>query len=146
MAPPLIRAVRKQAANNGAVTILDAPPGTSCPVVTTIEGCDFVVLVTEPTPFGLHDLSLAVDTVRALGLPMGIVINRVGIGDDRVARYAEKEGIELLAEIPDSRQVAQAYSRGELMVEAFDNWPPIFENLYAGILNILDARKKEAVS
>ncbi|MDI6796038.1 MAG: ATP-binding protein [Desulfatibacillaceae bacterium] len=142
MAPPLIRAVRKNTADE-QITLLDAPPGTSCPVVTTMEGCDFVVLVTEPTPFGLHDLSLAVETVRAINLPMGIVINRMGIGDDRVNRYAAQEGIEILAQIPDSRQVAQAYSRGELMVAGIDDWPPIFESLYANIQKILAARSKE---
>lgn len=113
MSPPLIHAVRDAVANDETV-ILDAPPGTSCPVVAAVYQSDFCVLVTEPTPFGLHDFSLAVKMIRQLGVPFGAVINRVGIGDDRVHAFCEKEGIEILAEIPDDRRVAEAYARGEV--------------------------------
>jgi MinD superfamily P-loop ATPase len=121
MAPPLIRAVKSRL-SNGALAILDAPPGTSCPVVTTLRGADFVVLVTEPTPFGLHDLTLAVDMVRELAIPFGVVVNRVGIGDDRVHAFCGKENIPIVLEIPDDRRIAEAYSRGRLIVDALPEY------------------------
>jgi len=117
MSPPLIRAVRDEVTGDETV-ILDAPPGTSCPVVAAVHRSDFCVLVTEPTPFGLHDFSLAVKMIRLLGVPFGAVINRVGIGDDRVHAYCEREGIEILAEIPDDRRIAEAYARGEVPLDA----------------------------
>lgn len=121
MAPPLIREVRRKAAN-GRITIVDAPPGTSCPVIASLKGSDFVVLVTEPTPFGLNDLDLAVGAVRKLDLPMGIVINRCDMGDDRVVRYARKEEIPILLQIPFDRNVAERYARGELLAETLPQW------------------------
>lgn len=116
MPVPVIRAV-KRAAADGAPTIVGCPPGTSCPVVAALRGCDAVVLVTEPTPFGLHDLTLAVATTRQLGLPMGVVVNRAGIGDNRVAEYCQTESIPLLLEIPDDRRIAEAYARGVLALD-----------------------------
>ncbi len=116
MSPPLIRAVKARASADG-VTIFDAPPGTSCPVIESVKDSDFVMLVTEPTPFGLNDLKLAVEMVRKLGLPFGVVINRSDVGDDGVVRYCEKEGIAILLEIPDDRRIAEGYSRGEMAVE-----------------------------
>ena len=120
MPPPLIRAT-KRARQADAVIILDAPPGTSCPVVATVRDADFVVLVTEPTPFGLNDLRLAVELMRQLGRTFGVVINRAGIGDDAVRGFCQAESIRVLAEIPDDRRVAEAYSRGAMMtgVESF---------------------------
>jgi MinD superfamily P-loop ATPase len=103
-APPLIRAV-KDRLRNGIPAILDAPPGTSCPVIATLRGADFVVLVTEPTPFGLHDLRLAVDMVRTLGIPFGVVINRIGIGDERVHAFCSEENVPVLLEIPEYRGI-----------------------------------------
>ena len=117
MSPPLIEKV-KEAAKDGELVIVDAPPGTSCPVIAAMGGTHYVVLVTEPTPFGLHDLKLAVEAVRVLNIPFGIVINRADAGDDRVVRYAEAEGIEILLSIPYSRKVAEYYARGRLLVEA----------------------------
>lgn len=117
MSPPVIRAVRA-AAPDVDWQIVDAPPGTSCPVVTAVRGCDFVILVTEPTPFGLHDLKLAVATIRQIQLPLAVVINRADAGDDRVAQYCADEAIPVLLSIPDDRRVAEAYSRGNLMVNA----------------------------
>lgn len=109
--PPLIRETKKSA---GAGTlIIDSPPGTSCPVIESIDGADYVVLVTEPTPFGLHDLKLAVELVRKMGVDYGVVINRADIGTSMVAEYCTEEGIQILAEIPDSREIAEGYSRGE---------------------------------
>jgi MinD superfamily P-loop ATPase len=133
MSPPLIRAV-KDRLQKGAAAILDAPPGTSCPVTATLRGADFVVLVTEPTPFGLHDLKLAVDMVRELGIPFGVVVNRVGIGDDRVRLFCGKESIPVLLEIPDDRRIAEAYSRGELIVEALPEYAALFERLREAVL------------
>ncbi len=96
------------------LTILDCPPGTSCPVIASIHGSDLVLLVTEPTPFGLHDLKLAVEMVRALKLPLAVVLNRCDIGDNQVRQYCASQRIAILAEIADDRAVAEAYSRGQL--------------------------------
>ena len=101
MAPPLIRAVKTRLLK-GVPAILDAPPGTSCPVVTTLRGASFVLLVTEPTPFGLHDLKLAEEMVRELEIPRGVVVNRAGVGDDRVHRFCTEKNIPILLEIPPS--------------------------------------------
>ncbi len=135
MAPPLIRRV-KENIRRGNPTILDAPPGTSCPVVTTLWGSDFVLLVTEPTPFGLSDLELAVGAVREMGLPLGLVINRADLGDRRVHDYAAQERLPILLEIPFDRQVATAYARGELLVETFPAWQQMMKQLYKQILTI----------
>lgn len=137
--PPVIRAVRS-AAPAVDWQIIDAPPGTSCPVVTAVRGCDFVVLVTEPTPFGLHDLKLAVAVMRQLELPFGVVINRADIGDDRVVRYCAEESISLLLSIPDDRRVAEAYSRGELMVTAVPELRRGLETLWEWLEDHVAAR------
>lgn len=113
LAPPLIRSV-KRTRKADAIAILDAPPGTSCPVVATVRDADYVVLVTEPTPFGLNDLRLAVELMRRLRKGFGVVINRAGIGDGAVQSFCDAEGIPVLEHIPDNRRVAEAYSRGEL--------------------------------
>jgi MinD superfamily P-loop ATPase len=113
MSPPLIRAVKRMR-TEGALTILDAPPGTSCPVVAAVRDAEYVALVTEPTPFGLNDLRLAVDLMRRMNLRFGVVINRAGIGDRAVNTYCAAEGIPVLAEIPDDRRVAEAYARGDV--------------------------------
>lgn len=117
MSPPAIRAV-KAAAPAVDLTILDCPPGTSCPVIESVRGCDLLVLVTEPTPFGLHDLKLAVEMARALGLQFGVVVNRADAGDREVWEYCRRQRIAILAEIPDDRAVAEAYSRGALAAAA----------------------------
>ncbi|HPE07728.1 MAG TPA: ATP-binding protein [Smithellaceae bacterium] len=128
MAPPLIRAV-KERLQKAIPAILDAPPGTSCPVIAAIRDTDLVLLVTEPTPFGLNDLSLAVDMVRELKIPFGVIVNRMGSGDDRVQKYCEKEKIPITLEIPDDRRIAEAYSRGVLMVDALPQYRELFESL-----------------
>jgi len=128
MAPPLIRAVKKRL-NNGIPAILDAPPGTSCPVIATLRESNFVILVTEPTPFGLHDLQLAVEMVRTLNTPFGVVVNRMGIGDHRVHDYCKQALIPVLLEIPDDRRIAEAYSRGELIVDALPEYRGLFRDL-----------------
>ncbi len=132
MSPPLIRAVKAKIPKEGDA-ILDAPPGTSCPVIATLRETDYVVLVTEPTPFGLHDLRLAVAVVRELRLPFGVVVNRAGSGDDRVQDYCRDEWIPVLAEIPDDRRIAEAYSRGEMMVDTLPEYRVLFQTLWANI-------------
>lgn len=132
MAPPLIRAVRNRGWTSGLI-LVDAPPGTSCPVIAAIKGTDFVLLVTEPTPFGLHDLKLAVGAVRALHLPMGLVVNRADMGDDQVREYARTQGIPLLMEIPFERRIAESYSRGEIMALAIPEWKARFRELIVKI-------------
>jgi len=136
MSPPLIRAVKKTAQTAGHV-IIDAPPGTSCPVIETVKGCDYVVLVTEPTPFGLNDLLLAVEMVKALSIPFGVVINRSGIGDNGVTGFCNEQDIPILAQIPNDRQIAAAYSRGETIVEALPDYAGLFRGLLAQITEIL---------
>jgi MinD superfamily P-loop ATPase len=136
MAPPLIRKVRSLARPD-KVTIIDAPPGTSCPVIASMKGADFVLLVTEPTPFGLHDLKLAVGAVRMLGIPCGLVINRSDMGDDRLREYAGSEGIPVLMEIPFDRKIAESYSRGELLVDVMPEWRERFLELYQRITDLV---------
>jgi MinD superfamily P-loop ATPase len=135
MAPPLIRMVKVRL-QKGGIAILDAPPGTSCPVISTIRGTDCAVLVTEPTPFGLHDLELAVDMLKELKTPFGVIINRVGVGDDRVHDFCRKERIPILLEIPDDRRIAEAYSRGVLMVDALPEFRGLFETLFTKITSL----------
>jgi MinD superfamily P-loop ATPase len=136
MSPPLIKKVRSFA-RPGCFTIIDAPPGTSCPVISAVKGTDFVLMVTEPTPFGLHDLTLAVGAVKTLGIPCGLVINRSDIGDDRVKAYAAKEGLPVLMEIPFDRKIAEAYSRGEALVDVMPEWKPKFKDLYHRISELV---------
>jgi MinD superfamily P-loop ATPase len=128
MAVPLIRALKKKVRAQRYV-ILDCPPGTSCQVIAAVRGSDFVVLVTEPTPFGLNDLRLAVETVRTLDLPFGVVINRSDVGDLVVRRYCGDQRIPILLELPDERRIAEAYSRGLPAVEALPGMRAIFEGL-----------------
>ncbi len=116
MAPPLIRVLKKTALA-ADFTILDCPPGTSCPVVTAVRDADYVLLVTEPTPFGLHDLRLAVETMRVLGLPHGVIINRADMGDARVEAYCAEEEVTILTRINNDRRVAEACSRGTPILE-----------------------------
>ena len=137
MSPPLIKKVRKYAGENG-LTIIDAPPGTSCPVIAAMKGADFIILVTEPTPFGLHDLNLAAGAVKLLDIPCGIIINRSDLGDSSVKEFAEKEKIPLLMEIPFDRQIAEFYSRGELIVENIPEWKEKFFELYQKIKVLME--------
>ena len=133
MAPPVIRAVKKHTASEG-LTLIDCPPGTSCPVIAAMQGVDFVLLVTEPTPFGLSDLKLAVATVRELGLPMGVVVNRADLGDDSTWAFCRKEKIPILMEIPHDLRIARAYSRGVPSVEEIPELRAAYRNLYERIL------------
>ena len=140
MVPPIIKKIRSYTDPN-LITIIDAPPGTSCPVIAAMNKADFILLVTEPTPFGLHDLKLAVETVKILNIPCGLVINRVGIGNDEVNRYAKKENIPVLMEIPFDKKIAQLYSRGEMIIEKMPEYKDRFLNLFKKIKEIIE--KKE---
>jgi len=132
MSPPVIAAV-KRAAPDVDLLIVDSPPGTSCPVIESVRGSDFVLLVTEPTPFGLNDLKLAVEMVRVLHLPFAVVINRADVGDGETRQYCAAQHIRVLAEIPDDRRVAEAYSRGEMACDAL----PAYRDLYRELLTEL---------
>ncbi len=130
MSPPLIKAVKKAAdKENFKFQILDCPPGTSCPVIAAVNGADFVFMVTEPTPFGLYDLKLAVEVMKKLGLPFGIVLNRSGENDGLIEEYAKEENIKILTKIPDDRKIAECYSKGELVIKCLPNYIEAFEPL-----------------
>ena len=128
MSPPVIRAV-KASAPEADLILIDSPPGTSCPVIESIRGSDYVVLVTESTPFGLYDLTLAIELTRALGIPFGTVINRADLGDSEVARYCDQNGVPVLAQIRDDRRVAEMYSRGEMVARTLPYYRSIIEEL-----------------
>lgn len=130
MSPPVIREVLRGAPRDQSL-IIDAPPGTSCPVIETLKPADAVLLVTEPTPFGLHDLTLMVEVVRSLGLPVGVAVNRSGLGDDGIHEFCGREGIPILMELPFERRFAEACSRGELLVDRFPGVGTLFSHLAA---------------
>ncbi|MCK9357583.1 MAG: ATP-binding protein [Dehalococcoidia bacterium] len=132
MAPPIIRQVKKHTGTEG-VTIIDASPGTSCPVVEAVKGSDYCILVTEPTPFGLNDLRLAVETVRELHIRHGVVINRAGVGDAHTEEYCSNEGIPVLMTIPLDERIARSYSRGVPLIEALPEYQARFLALYGRI-------------
>jgi len=111
MATPLIRQLKRHIDKNKNV-ILDAPPGASCPVIETVKGVDYCILVTEPTPFGLHDLKIIIQVLEDMSIPFGVVINRAGIGDRKVYDYCREKNIPILLEIPYDRRIAELYSRG----------------------------------
>ena len=132
MSPPLIRKVRSFVLPD-KTNIIDAPPGTSCPVIAAMKDVDFVLMVTEPTPFGLHDLKLAVEAAKLLDVPRGLVINRSDMGDNRLKEYAAIESLPILMEIPFDRRIAEIYSRGDLMAEEMPDWKAKFRELYSDI-------------
>ncbi|MDD4873816.1 MAG: ATP-binding protein [Dehalococcoidales bacterium] len=139
MAPPVIHKV-KEYAKNSDIIIRDAPPGTSCPVVETVRDSDFCLLLTEPTPFGLNDLILAVETVRELDIPYAVIINRTGIGDAGVEDYCREEKILVLLTIPLDTEIARLYSRGVALVDGMPHWKSRFLQLYSDIKEMVDAR------
>ena len=139
MAPPIIRKV-KERADRHATVIIDVPPGTSCPVVEAVKDSDFCLLVTEPTPFGRNDLVLAVETVRQLDIPCGVVLNRTGVGDNKVAEYCRKEKIPILLTIPLDTEIARLYSRGVTLVAGLPQWQESFRELFARIEEIVNER------
>jgi MinD superfamily P-loop ATPase len=137
MSPPLIKAARALANENGVV-IVDSPPGTSCPVIASIKGSDFCILVTEPTPFGLNDLELAVEVVFELGIPAGVVINRSDIGDLAVKEFCEQRDIPILMEIPEAREIAEAYSRGDMIIDVIPAYREKFQGVFTEIEQLVN--------
>jgi MinD superfamily P-loop ATPase len=142
MAGPLIREVKKYI-ELGKTNIIDVPPGTSCPVVEAVKGSDYCVLVTEPTPFGLNDLVLAVEMVKSLNIPCGVVVNKDGIGDHKVEDYCLQENISILLRIPLRKEIAQLYSRGIPFVKNDSQWQEIFLSLYHNIEHEVVANNAE---
>ena len=154
MSTPIIRQLKQRAIPRDAhqyLVILDAPPGTACPVVETMRGADLALMVTEPTPFGLHDLRLAVEVARdELGLPVVVVINRDGLGDEGVDRYCQAEGLPILLRIPLDRRIAEAYAEGYPIVEVLPEYRQYFLDLYQHIVQLgrrpEDEPKRQEVS
>ena len=135
LAPPIIESVKEQS-QEGPV-IIDAPPGNACPAVSAIEGTDFVILVTEPTPFGLNDLKYSVRMLNQMKIPYGVVINKAGLGDSRVYNYCKNENIPILMEIPNKRKIANLYSNGIPFVTKMPEWKEKFVNLFKEIQELV---------
>jgi len=136
MAVPLIREVKKRLDKSRNV-ILDAPPGTSCPMIETVKGSDFCILVTEPTPFGLHDLKITVKVLEDMRIPYGVVVNRAGVGDKKVYEYCREKGIPILLEIPYRRKIAELYSRGVPFSLVMPGWADKFQKLFEDIKELI---------
>lgn len=128
LSPPLIREVKKRM-NKERWVILDAPPGTSCPVIQTVKGSDYTILVTEPTPFGLFDLKLAVSALEELRIPHGVILNRADVGTRETRDYLTSKGIPLLMEIPFDRRIAEGYARGQSLIAVLPEWKAAFQRL-----------------
>jgi len=148
MAPPIIRKIKKKIKKdyndnrdnnitNHHITLIDAPPGTSCPVIESIKGSDYTILVTEPTPFGLHDLALAVEVLQKLKIPHGVVLNKCDIGDYKVEEYCEKNNIPILLSIPLDKEIAVAYSKGIPIVKINSSYEQKFNQLFQKIVQII---------
>jgi MinD superfamily P-loop ATPase len=148
MAPPILKKIRNKSKEdyrsnqdnditNHHITLIDAPPGTSCPVIESIKGSDYTILVTEPTPFGLHDLILAVEVLKKLNIPHGVVLNKCDIGDHKVEEYCKKNGIPLLLSIPLDREIAVAYSQGIPIVKINSSYEQKFIQLFQKIVQTI---------
>jgi MinD superfamily P-loop ATPase len=142
MASPLIRRV-KQKVQKERIVILDAPPGTACPVIESVKGSDFCLLVTEPTPFGLNDLELAVGMLEKLGIPKGVVVNKADIGDRGVWDYCTMKNIPILMEIPMDRKIAESYSKGIPMVVENPSYIPQFLNLIEKVESLHESNRRK---
>ncbi len=140
MSPPLISRVQSLIEADELV-VIDAPPGTSCPAISAMKDSDFVLLVTEPTPFGLHDLKLTIGAVKQMDIPCGLVINRADIGSHDVYAYASRESLPILLEIPFDRRVAELYSKGCLLVDFSERWRQQFRDLFDAIEALVDLRE-----
>ncbi|MGB6068223.1 MAG: ATP-binding protein [Desulfomonilaceae bacterium] len=143
MSPPLIRAVKSKI-NPAKIAILDAPPGASCPVINTVSGSDFIIMVTEPTPFGLHDLDMAVRAVAQLNIPIGVVLNQADIGDTKVESFCGQKDIPILARIPHDRKIAEGYARGDLLVTSAPKHISLFLEMIQTIRSLICNREKTA--
>jgi MinD superfamily P-loop ATPase len=133
----VIRSLKKSVPDYNQVTLLDAPPGTSCPVVETVSDADYIILVTEPTPFGLHDLKLMIQLLREIEKPFGVVVNKANLGNQELYNYLESEGIELLTEIPFNRSYASQYAKADLFSEV----PEDINRAYEKLLQTLSLKK-----
>jgi MinD superfamily P-loop ATPase len=140
-ASPVIKMLKKHI-DDHKTAIIDAPPGTACPVIASISDMDYCVLVTEPTPFGLYDLKLAIDVVKALKIPIGVIINRYGLGDLKVEEYCKTEGIPVLLKIPNDRKIAELYSRGIPFVREMPEWKEKFLCMFEAIKSQLACGKE----
>ncbi len=138
---PVMKALKKKI-NKEKNVIIDAPPGTACPFVETVETSDYCILVTEPTPFGLNDLKIAVETVRLLNVPFGVIINRDGVGDNKVEIFCQKEKIPILTKIPQSEDIAKLYSIGKTFFKELSNWEHEFKRVFVEIKEEVKKRKK----
>lgn len=136
IATPIIKAVKQQI-NPSKTVIIDAPPGTTCPVIESLKGSDFCILVTEPTPFGLNDLILAVDVLQKMKIPFGVVINRCDLGNENVETYCQNKNISILMKIPFKKEIASAYSRGLLLINKFSKFKNEFKTLFNNIQEII---------
>jgi MinD superfamily P-loop ATPase len=139
MPAPVIRKAKERIDRTRTV-IIDCSPGTSCPVIEGVRGSDVCLLVTEDTPFGLNDLELAVEMVRALGIPLGVFVNRADLGDGRVKAYCQKEGLPLMGELPHDRRIAEVYSRGGIVLEELPEYRPLFASLFHEIRQIGESK------
>ena len=140
MVPPVIRKV-KEKLNRNSIAIIDVPPGTSCPVVESVKGSDYCILVTEPTPFGLYDLELAVKVVKQIGIPCGVTINRAGMGDKMVEQYCANNNIPILMKIPLSTDIAKLYSKGIPLVEGMPEYRQLFRHVFDDIMETVAVEK-----
>lgn len=129
----VIRKLKKEPVNESEIIIYDAPPGTSCPVVITVANADYIILVTEPTPFGLHDLKLTIDILKTMNKPYGVIVNKAGLGNEEIYQFLEKENIELLGKIPYNKKYAAKYATGRLL----NSIPGKFKNYYIEIIDKL---------
>ncbi|MCW3996060.1 MAG: ATP-binding protein [Candidatus Bathyarchaeota archaeon] len=136
LAVPVIKAVKNQI-KYGENVILDSPPGTSCPFLETVRGSDFCLLITEPTPFGLHDLKIAVEVLRKVAVPFGVVVNRAGIGDNKMYDYCREENVRIMLEIPYERRIAELYSKGVPFSLEMPEWEEKFQRLYNEIIRLV---------
>ncbi|OPY00808.1 MAG: Pyruvate synthase subunit PorD [Syntrophorhabdus sp. PtaB.Bin047] len=143
MAVPLIKRV-KDGRRDSCVHIIDAPPGTSCPVVATLTGSDAVIMVTEPTPFGLHDLKIAIDVAKLLDIPTGVVINRDQGGYPPLTGYLEAAGVPVLAVIPEDADIARHYSQGGIILESLPRYIDVYRSMAENLEKLLDIHSSRA--
>jgi MinD superfamily P-loop ATPase len=133
--PAMVREVKKSIRPD-AFSVIDTAPGTSCEVVETLKGVEYVLLVTEPTPFGLHDLKLAVELTKKMNLPFGVLLNRCDIGNNDVEKYCEEDSIDILMKLPDDIRIAECYSTGQMIVEVLSEYKKEFSELYEYIQSV----------
>lgn len=137
IAPPIIEDLKNKL-DTSLISVLDSPPGTACPAVETMQGADFALLVTEPTPFGLHDLELAIKVCRKLGVPYGVVVNREGVGNIDLDEYCQAKDIPLILSIPDRREIAELYAEGKPFVLEKPDWIERFMSVIPKIRDLID--------